>query len=141
MEQKESIKKKASQELSSLAHSYRHDTDSDEELPSLEFIQNVQDHHNVFEQNISEESVDSTTDSSSMTITPALNVERSETETVELETSGVPENLTVPEEVSPPVATAEKVPCQPLPVAATEEVPCQPIRRPRPQRSRRPPSK
>ena len=74
-----------------------------------------------------------------MTSTSALNIERPETETVELETSRVPENLIVPEEVSPPVATAEEVPCQPPPVAATEEVPCQPIRNLRPQRSRRPP--
>ena len=126
--------------MSSLEHSYRNDTDSDEELPSLEFIQNVQDHcQNVSEQTISQESVDSTTGSSSMTSTPALNVEGPETETVELETSGVPENLIVPEEVSPPVATAKEVPCQPPPVAATEEVPCQPIRSPGPQRSRRPP--
>ena len=71
-----------------------------------------------------------------MTSTPALNVEKPETETEELETSGVPENLIVPEEVSPPVATDQEVPCQPPPIAATEEVPCQPIRSPRPQRSR-----
>ena len=74
-----------------------------------------------------------------MTSTPTLNVERSETETVDFGTSGVPENLIVPEEISPPVATAEEVPCQPPPVAATKEVPCQPIRSPRPQRSHRPP--
>ena len=48
-----------------------------------------------------------------MTNTTALNAKRPETETVELETSRVPENLIVPEEVSPPVATAEEVPCQP----------------------------
>ena len=95
---KKASKKKASQEMSSLEHSCRNDTDSDEELPSLEFIQNVQDHcQNVSEQTISQESVDSTAGSSSMTSTPALNVERPETETVELETLGVPENLTVPE--------------------------------------------
>ena len=50
-----------------------------------------------FEQTISEESVDSTTGRSSMTSTSALNVQRPETETVELETSGVPEKLIVPE--------------------------------------------
>ena len=62
--------------MSSPEHSYRNDTDSDEERPSLEFIQNVQDHcQNVSEQPISEESVDSTTGNSSMTSTPALNVE------------------------------------------------------------------
>ena len=133
-------RKKASQEMPSLEHSCRNDTDSDEELPSFEFIQNVQDHRqNVSEQTISQESVDSTAGSSSMTSTPALNVERPETEIVELETSGVPENLIVPEEVSHPVATADEVPCQPPPVAAAEEVPCQPIRSTRPQRSRRPP--
>ena len=48
--------------------------------------------------------VDSTAGSSSMTITPALNVERPETETVELETSGVPEHVS----------------CQPPPVAAAD---------------------
>ena len=136
---KKASRKKASQAMSSLEHSYRNATDSDEELPSLEFIQNVQDHcQNVSEQTISQESVDSTAGSSSMTSTPVLNVERPEIETVELDTSGVPETLTVPEEVSPPFATAEEVPCQPPPVAAAEEVPCQPIRSPRPQRSRRP---
>ena len=130
---KKASRKKSSQEMSSLEHSCR----NDEELPSLEFIQNVQNHcQNVSEQTISQESVDSTAGSSSMTSTPVLNVERPETETVELETSGVPENLIVPEEVSPPVATADEVPCQPPPVAAAEEVP---IRSPRPQRSRRPP--
>ena len=137
---KKASRKKPSQEMSSLEHSCRNDTDSDEELPSLEFIQKAQDHcQNNSEQTISQESVDSTAGSSSMTSTPALNVERPETETVELETSGVPENLIVPEEVSPPVATADEVPRQPPPVAAAEEVPCQPIRSPRPQRSRRPP--
>ena len=76
-----------------------------------------------------------------MTSTPALNVERPETETIESETSGVPENLIVPEEeeVSPPVAPAEEEPCQPQPVAAADEVPCQPVRSPRPQRSCLPP--
>ena len=137
---KKASRKKPSQEMSSLEHSCRNDTDSDEELPSLEFIQKAQDHcQNNSEQTISQESVDSTADSSSMTSTPALNVERPETETVELEISGVPENLIVPEEVSPPVATADEVPRQPPPVAAAEEVPCQPIRSPRPQRLRRPP--
>ena len=97
---KKASRKKASHDMSGLEHSYRNDTDFDEELPSLEFIQNVQDHRqNVSEQTISQESVDSTTGSSSMTSTPALNVERPETATVELETSGVPENLIVPEEV------------------------------------------
>ena len=124
--------KKASQEMSSLEHSCRDDTDSDEELPSLEFIQNV-------EQTISQESVHSTAGSSVMTGTPALHVERPETATVELETSEVPENLIVPEEVSPPVATVDEVPCQPPPIAAAEEVPFQPIRSPIPQRSRRTP--
>ena len=57
---------------------------------------------------------------------PASNVEGPETETVELKTSRVPENVVLPEEVSPPVATAEKVPCQPPPVATAEKVPCQP---------------
>ena len=95
--------------MSSLEHSCRNDTDSDKELPSLEFIQNVQDHcQDVSEQTINQESVDSTAGSSSMTSTPPLNVERPETKTVELETLGVPENLIVPEEVSPPVATAKK---------------------------------
>ena len=137
---KKASAKKASQEMSGLEHSCRDDTDSDEELPSLEFIKNVQYHcQNVSEQTISQESVDSTAGSSVMTGTPALNVERPETETVELETSGVPENLIVPEEVSPPVATVDEVPCQPPPVAAAEEVPFQPIRSPIPQRSRRPP--
>ena len=137
---KKASRKKPSQEMSSLEHNCRNDTDSDEELPSLEIIQKAQDHcQNNSEQTISQESVDSTAGSSSMTSTPALNVERPETETVELETSGVPENLIVPEEVSPPVATADEVRCQPPPVAAAEEVPCQPIRSPRPQRSRRPP--
>ena len=73
---KKTSRKKASQEISSLEHSYmyRNDTDSDEELPSWEFVQNVQDHcQKVSEQTFSEESVDSTTDSSSMTSTPALN--------------------------------------------------------------------
>ena len=137
---KKASRKKPSQEMSSLEHSCRNDTDSDEELPSLEFIQKAQDHcQNNSEQTISQESVDSTAGSSSMTSTPALNVERPETQTVELDTSGVPENLIVPEEVSPPVATADEVPRQPPPVAAAEEVPCQPIRSPRHQRSRRPP--
>ena len=81
---------------------------------------------------ISEESVHSTTGSSSMTSTPALNVERPETETVELETSGVQEYLIVTEEVSLPVATAEEVPCHPPPVAVTQEVPCKPVRSPTP---------
>ena len=77
-------RKKASREMSSLEHSCRNDTDSDEELPSLEFVQNAQDHcQNNSEQTISQESVDSTADSSSMTSTPALNVKRPETETVE----------------------------------------------------------
>ena len=72
--------------MSSLEHSCRNNTDSDEQHPSLEFIQNVQDHcQNVSEQTISQESVDSTAGSSSMTNTPALNEERPETETVELE--------------------------------------------------------
>ena len=103
--------------MSSLEHSKRNDTDPDEELPSLEFIQNVQDHcQNVSEQTISEESLDSTAGSSSMTCTPALNVERPETETVESETSRVPENLIAPEEVSPPVAATEEVPCNQLEV-------------------------
>ena len=134
LNKKKASRKKASQEMSSPEHSHINDIDSDEELPSLEFIQNVQDHcHNVSEQTISEESVDSTTGSSSMTSTPALNIERPETNTVELETSGVPE------EVSPPVAIAEEVPCRPPPVTATEDVTCQPIKSPRPQRSRRPP--
>ena len=61
-----------------------------------------------------------------MANTPALNVEGPEIETVELETSGVPENFAVPEEVSPSVPEAE-------------EVSRQPIRSPGPQRSRRPP--
>ena len=140
LEQKERLKKEASQEMSSLEHSYRKDTDSDEELPSLEFIQNVQDHcQNVSEQTISEESVDSTTGSSSIIGTPALNVERPETKPVELETSRVPENLIVPEKVSPSVETAEDVSCQAPPAAAAEKVLCKPIRSPRPQRSRRPP--
>ena len=126
---KKASRKKASQEMSSLEHSCRSDTDSDEELPSLEFIQNVQDHcQNVFEPTISQQSVDSTASSSSMTSTPALNVERPETKTVELETSGVLENLIVPEEVSSPVATADEVPCQPPPPPPAEEVPCQPVR-------------
>ena len=137
---KKASRKKPSQEMSSLEHSCRNDTDSDEELLSLELIQKAQDHcQNNSEQTISQESVDSTAGSSSMTSTPALNVERPETETVELETSEVPENLIVPEEVSSPVATADEVPRQPPPVAAAEEVPYQPIRSPRPQRSRRPP--
>ena len=137
---KKASRKKASQEMSSLEHSCRNDTDSDEELPSLEFIQNTQDHcQNNSEQTISQKSVDSTASSSSMTSTPALNVERPETGTLELETSGLPENLIVPEEASPPVATADEVPHQPPPVAAADEVPCQPIRSPRPQRSHRPP--
>ena len=128
---KKASRRKASQEMSSLEHTYRNDTDSNEELPSLEFIQNVEDHcQNVSEHTFSEESVDSTTGSSSITSTPALNVERPETETVELKTLGVPEKLIVPKEVSPPVETAEQVPCQPPPVAAAEEVPCQPIRSP-----------
>ena len=106
----------------------------------MEFIQNVQDHcQKVPEPTISEESIDSTTSSPSITSTPTLNVEKPETETVELETSGVPENLIVPEEISPPVATAKELPCQPPPVGAAEEVPCQPIRSLRPQRSHRPP--
>ena len=50
---KKASRKKASQEMSSLEHSCRNDTDSDEELPSLEFIQNVQDHC----QNVSKPSV------------------------------------------------------------------------------------
>ena len=91
MEQEKTPRKKASQERSSLRHTKRNDIDSHEELPSLEFIQDVHDHcRNVSEQTISEESVNSTTSSSSMTSKPALNVERSEPETVDLETSGVP---------------------------------------------------
>ena len=70
---KKASAKKASQEMSSLEHSCRDDTDSDEELPSLEFIQHVQDHcQNVSEQAISQESVDSTAGSSVMTGTPAF---------------------------------------------------------------------
>ena len=73
---KKASKKKASQEMSSLEHSYRNDTDSDE-LPSLEFIQNVKDHcQNVSKQTIGEESVDSTAGSSSMSSTPALGYSR-----------------------------------------------------------------
>ena len=73
---KKASRKKASQEMSSLEYSCRNYTDSDEELPSLEFVQNAQDHcQNDSEQTISQESVDSTAGSSSMTSTPALNVE------------------------------------------------------------------
>ena len=55
--------------MSGLQHSYGNDTDFDEEPPSLEFIQNVQDHcQKVSEQTINEESLDSTTGSSSMTL-------------------------------------------------------------------------
>ena len=58
---------------------------------------------------------------------PALNVKGPEFETVELETLGVPEDLVpvVQEEVSPPVATSEAVPCQPSQVTAAL---CQPIK-------------
>ena len=73
--------------MSSLEHNYRNDTDSDEELPLFEFVQNGQDHcQKVSEQTISEESIDSTTSSSGMASTPALNIEVPETATVELET-------------------------------------------------------
>ena len=58
-------KKKASQVMPSLEHSYRNDTESDEELPSFGFVQSVQDQcKGVSEQTISEEPVDTTTNSS-----------------------------------------------------------------------------
>ena len=111
--------------MSSLKHSYKNDTYSDEELPSFEFVQNVQDRwQKVSENTISEESVDSTKSGSSMASIPALNAEGPKTETVELNTSRVPENLVVPMVVSPPVFNSRRsIPFQPPPVAAAEEVP------------------